>query len=244
MKSFKVKMFVCFLIVFSNSVKSQNLETLATYYDYAGTQVKEVYTVKKGSGIKQGMYRLYDENRMLIFEVPFINNLKNGVARQYFNQADVLFHEKPMLAYGKLMNLMTYKNDELNGSYKIYAYEKGKQILRYDNTWFNGEIIKETEFYNNGKKKSSLQKNGVCNYWYETGEKMSEFTNIENTSVGIQTEWFKNGKINIQGTWNNESKQEGIWKNWDENGNLTETLYENGIDIEEEKVLKENVLLR
>ena len=42
MKNLKVKLLVCLLFVFASSVKSQNLETFKTYYDYARTQVKEV----------------------------------------------------------------------------------------------------------------------------------------------------------------------------------------------------------
>jgi hypothetical protein len=97
-------------------------------------------------------------------------------------------------------------------------------------------LIKDIEYYANGNKKELKQKNGVCNMWYETGEKMFEYTNVNNLNVGLHTEWFKNGKINIQGIYDDKGKEQGIWKRWDENGILTETLYENGIDVEKEKI--------
>lgn len=239
MKSFKIKLLICILFCFSISVKSQSLETIKVYYDYARTQIKEVYTVKKGSGIKEGVYKFYDENRMLILEVQYSNNMKNGIAKSYYDYGKSSITSKPSLFYGKLEYSMTYKDDELDGSYKSYTYETGKQTLKFDTFWSNGELIKSTEYYNNGNKKEIKQKNGICNMWYETGEKMLEYTNVNFMNIGSHTEWFKNGKINIQGTWNNESKEEGIWKQWDENGILTETLYDNGVDVEKDKALKE-----
>lgn len=236
MKSFKVKLFVCLLFCFSISVKSQNLETVKVYYDYARTQIKEVYTVKKGSGIKQGIYKFYDEDRMLILEIPYSNNLKNGVAKSYCTAGRASLELKPMFYYGKLEHSITYKDDELDGSYKTYNYDTGKQVLKFDRVWSNGELIKDIEYYANGNKKELKQKNGVCNMWYETGEKMFEYTNVNNVNVGLHTEWFKNGKINIQGIYDDKGKEQGIWKRWDENGILTETLYENGIDVEKEKI--------
>lgn len=238
MKNLKVKLLVCLLFVFASSVKSQNLETFKTYYDYARTQVKEVYTVKKGSGIKQGVYKFYDENRMLILEIPYINNLKNGVAFSYCSGGEASLYEKPMLIYGKLIHSITYKDDELDGSYKTFGYENGKKILRFDRIWSNGLLIKDIEYYDNGIKKKLFQRNGICNQWYETGEKMLEFTNVDNVSIGLHTEWFKNGKINVLGSYNSNGKEDGIWKMYDENGNLTETLYENGVDVEKDKERK------
>lgn len=242
MKKLKVKLFFCLLFVFGSAVKAQNLETFKTYYDYARTQVKEVYTVKKGSGIRQGIYKLYDENRMLINETPYSNNLKNGVSKLYCSAGEASLEDKPMLVYGKIKHMISYKNDELDGSYKTYFYENGKQILRFDRIWSNGELVKDTEYYNNGKKKIFLQKNGVCNMWYETGEKLLEYTNVENVDIGLNTGWLKNGKINVLGNTNKNGNEEGVWKRWDENGNLTETVYENGIDVEKEKLQKEKEL--
>lgn len=42
-------------------------------------------------------------------------------------------------------------------------------------------------------------------------------------------------KINVQGTYNDKGKEQGIWNQWDENGILTETLYDNGVDVKKEK---------
>lgn len=239
MKSFKIKLFVCLLFCFSISVKSQNLETIKVYYDYARTQLKEVYTVKTGSGIKQGVYKFYDENRMLILEIPYINNMKNGIAKTYYDAGTASIALKPAFYYGKLAYSMTYKDDELDGSYKSYVYETGNQILKLDTLWSKGELIKSTEYYKNGNKKELKQKNGVCNMWYETGEKMFEYTNVNNVNVGLHTEWFKNGRINVQGIWNENGKEQGIWKFWDENGILTEKLYESGVDVNKERLEKE-----
>ena len=133
---------------------------------------------------------------------------------------------------------MTYKNDELDGSYKTYNYDTGKQILKFDRIWSKGELIKDSEYYDNGIRKELKQKNGVCNMWYQTGEKMFEYSNIDNVNVGLHTEWFKNGKINVQGSYNDKGKEQGIWKQFDENGMLTETIYENGVDVEKIKAKK------
>lgn len=57
-----------------------------------------------------------------------------------------------------------------------------------------------------------------------------------------KTKKFKNGKINVLGNYNTYGREVGIWKIWDENGVLTETLYENGIDILEDKARKEKQL--
>lgn len=239
MKSFKIKFFVCLLFGFSISIKSQNLETIKVYYDYSKTKVKEVYSVKKNSGIKQGIYKFYDENRMLLLEIPYIDNMKNGIAKSYCTAGSASLERNPIFFYGKLEHSMSYKNDELDGSYKTYNYETGKQVLKYDRIWSKGELIKDIEYYANGNKRELKQKNGVCNMWYETGEKKSEYTNVNNVNVGLHTKWFKNGKINVQGICNDKGKMQGIWKQWDENGILTETLYENDIDVLKEKIKTE-----
>lgn len=232
MKSLKITLLVCLLFGFSVSVKSQNLETVKIYYDYAKTRIKETYSVKRNSGIKQGIYKFYDQDRMLLLEIPYVNNMKNGIAKSYITAGSASLERKPMFYYGKLEHIMTYKDDELDGSYKTYNYDTGKQVLKFDRLWATSELIKDIEYYDNGIKKELKQKNGVCNMWYEIGEKMFEYSNINNVNVGLHTEWFKNGKINVQGTYNDKGKEQGIWKQWDENGILTETLYENGVDVE------------
>lgn len=235
MKSLKTTLLICLLFGFSVSVKSQNLETVKVYYDYAKTRIKETYSVKRNSGIKQGIYKFYDQDRMLLLEIPYVNNMKNGIAKSYITAGSASLELKPMFYYGKLEHTMTYKDDELDGSYKTYNYDTGKQVLKFDRIWATSELIKDIEYYDNGIKKELKQKNGVCNMWYETGEKMFEYSNINNVNVGLHTEWFKNGKINVQGTYNDKGKEQGIWKQWDDNGILTETLYDNGVDVKKEK---------
>ena len=238
MKSLKITLLVWLLFGFSSSAQSQNLETVKVYYDYAKTRIKETYSVKRNSGIKQGIYKFYDQDRMLLLEIPYVNNMKNGIAKSYITAGSASFERKPMFYYGKLEHIMTYKNDELDGSYKTYNYDTGKQILKFDRIWSKGELIKDSEYYDNGITKELKQKNGVCNMWYQTGEKMFEYSNVNNVNVGLHTEWFKNGKINVQGSYNDKGKEQGIWKQFDENGMLTETIYENGVDVEKIKAKK------
>lgn len=242
MKSLKIKLLVCLLFGISLSVKSQNLETIKVYYDYAKTRVKEVYTVKKNSGIKEGIYKFYDEDRMLISEIPYINNMKNGTEKMYCTAGSASLENKPMYFYGKLEHTRTYKDDQLDGSSKTYNYETGKQILKFDRIWSKGELIKSTEYYPNGNKKELNQKNGLNGAWYENGGKVVEYTGVDGIEIGIHTEWWKNGKMSVQTNYNKNGKEDGIRKNWDENGSLTETLYKNGVDVENEKTKNETRL--
>ena len=92
MKSLKITLFICLLFGFSVSVKSQNLETVKVYYDYAKTRIKETYSVKRNSGIKQGIYKFYDQDRMLLLEIPYVNNMKNGIAKSYITAGSASFN--------------------------------------------------------------------------------------------------------------------------------------------------------
>jgi uncharacterized protein len=80
-------------------------------------------------------------------------------------------------------------------------------------------MIKNVEYYKTGTKSSSIQRNGICNEWYENGQKISEYTNKNGEPEGKYIGWYENGTVKYEGQFSKGQKT-GVWKTYAENGTL------------------------
>ena len=134
---------------------------------------------------------------------------------------------------GKIRNKIVYKKGL---RYKFYMYnENGKKI--YEDIIKNN-IIEETEWYENGKKKNHefflLQEEGGSmytgkwTYWYENGKKKEERTYKDGEPDGKSTFWFENGQKWWELTYK-DGERDGLYTVWYKNGQKRlEDTYKDG----------------
>lgn len=108
-----------------------------------------------------------------------------------------------------------------DGSPKRVDYYSGEEPGKY--------LAKSIFYYENGQKRvegnynAEGKKHGKWAYWYENGNKWSEGFFTEGLDDKKRTTWHENGKLHFTGRLEN-GKRIGIWKFYDENGNVTKEL--------------------
>ncbi len=207
------------IVMIAGSVQAQTLQTIKTYHDpLTKTQLHEVYTVKANTPTKQGSYKEYDWGGILIDEATFSNNQYNGVHKIYFGSE---WNEPSDYRVGKIQQMENYVNGLPVGLSEQYQYINGQKFFLWQKVFNNkGDLIKQTLYHkSNGGKASILQLNGLCNEWYENGQKMSEYTHKNGEPDGKYMGWHENGKVKYEGQFSNGQKT-GVWKTYTEDGTL------------------------
>lgn len=183
--------------------QTQNLQIVKTYWDpWTKTQLKEVYNLIPHTQNKQGLYRGYDRNGILMTESNFLNGKLNGVVKHYYT-ADVRAQE-----HGKLGSIETYKNDVLDGLSEEYQYPKNIRVTVKSQTYQNGNLIKQTTYFDNGKIKGQMVQNGLTYSMYESGQKEFECNTVNGKGQGTFTSWYENGKVKERGRYEADKKKD------------------------------------
>jgi antitoxin component YwqK of YwqJK toxin-antitoxin module len=160
------------LTTFTVNLFAQNLQTVKTYYDpYTKTQLYEVYTVLAGTPTKQGAYKVYDKQGILVKESTYINGIANGPYKEYYSS------EYNLDFRGKIGLSSNYKKGQLDGTYEEYTYQGGRKCTKMTETYAAGVLVKEIDYkyYDDGKKGSS-----------------------DDAMTGDHTEWYESGKLRAQ----------------------------------------------
>lgn len=203
-----------------------------TYYENG--QLKERITFVNGDA--EGPYQSFHRNGQLEIEMNLVKNKIEGVRKTYFPN-------------GQLETEYTYKNGERDGAFKTY-YANGQ--LEESGTMIMGKMNGENiEYYSNGILLSkgtydeSGKENGTVTKFDTEGKKYIEFTfkkgslekivtfdkdekvvkTIEKSGKKIEFEnYYATRRLNVKGTINNGSR-DGLWKYYDNYGNLKTTEY-------------------
>ena len=202
-KSMKKISLVAILAMLSNFCIAQR--HVGTWYDYGKIHPHLDYYVNS-VGQKNGPYREYDENGVVVKEYNFLNGGENGVCIDY----EAGEHNKRLLK-----SKVTYSNGVLNGL-AIYYDEQGmpKQQGNYINDkkegkWWTIVPIQETDMPNlpEGFKFYKVEKNvksGIVQdgpfkaYYYPSGKLYSEgFTKNGESTNGV-TIYFPDGKLKMR----------------------------------------------
>lgn len=218
MKTLKTLAFIAFL----TPLAAQNLQTIKTYHDpLTKTQLHEVYTVKANTPTKHGTYKAYDINGTLIEEATMANNYINGVHKMYFGYA---WNEPSNYLVGKIQLMENFVNGTLVGLSEQYQYINGQKFFLWQRTFDSkGAMIKNVEYHKNGNKAISIQRNGLCNEWYEGGQKQSEYTNKNGEPDGKYCSWYENGNKKDEGMCAN-GQRAGKWIKYNEDGTILEEV--------------------
>ena len=185
-------------------------------------------------GAKTGVWKSFNEDKILISEQTFNNGKNSGTSKEYTNK-------------GKLAEEYIYKNDMLQ-EYKAYGSD-GKIV--YQNKKEGKNNYDATLYYPNGNKKregkvsngvldgkwknyningyltseenySAGKKDGKFTSYYENGNVKREIDYIEGESNGYYKEYYKNGKVKKEGAYIKD-KQVGVWTSYFSDG-TTESI--------------------
>lgn len=168
---------------------AQSLQTIKTYHDpYTRSQPEEVYTVIANTAMKHGAYKRYSSSGFLIEEANFNRNTLNGPYKMY----GVGFTAQEMQ---KLQLSANYLNGELHGEWVKYHVANNKYQIYLQQTYKNGEVIKEIQYDNNGNKIRDLTLNGVNTYWHDNGKMFRQLNKKDNIIYGPCREWYSNGQL-------------------------------------------------
>lgn len=129
-----MKVFLLFGVLLLGNACSNGIEKIQQY-DEAGNLTQE-YTIRKKDQLKEGVFKEYDSEGVLISEAQYEGGRLNG-ERKIYDQA------------GKVQNIEHYKNDTLQGAFQIF-YPDGS--LKVEANYINGNVEGEWHtYYENGQ---------------------------------------------------------------------------------------------
>lgn len=195
---------------------------IKTYYDpYQRTHVEEVYFIN-AKGQKNGLYTKYDQDGLKRLEIPYVNGVPSGLAKEYYEYALGTPGQEP------LYRTATYTNGKQNGITVYYDYYEGskrsmsgKRIKIGEEYYTNNVKTREITYYVNGKVNTDgYVVSGPQMKFYENGVKSLELhVNAEGVYDGEWHEWWENGQLGVEG-----KRKNGHWvgerKNYNKNGKL------------------------
>ena len=183
------------------------------------------------NGKLDGMWTIYDQYQTKIFEIPYNQGVRDGIATWFYpNQGKMRQAEfKQGLIDGDIVDF-----DEEEKVTNRQQYVDGRPIVR--NTTFYRPNVKKTEEYFLGKKlepedaddwweakptpyqaTGSPTQNGAAMAWYENGQPQKRGQFKDGKPVGQFTWWHANGNKQNEGFYI-DGKKSRRWTWWYENG--------------------------
>jgi antitoxin component YwqK of YwqJK toxin-antitoxin module len=191
----KFPLFAFYSIILLVACKQSDIETIEI--KDANQQIVEQYQQRKKNHAKDGFYKKFGMNNVVLEEATYKNNQLDGLQKFFYSN-------------GVLEISQQYVAGVLSGKYQKY-YESGKIALEQD---FTNGIMQglSTAYYENGnlKEKVTMQnneENGPFIEYYENGKIKTEGT----YKTPDDPEFVGN-------------KEHGILKMYDENGVLEKTM--------------------
>ena len=189
---------------------SQSTREVKGYYDIYSTKIKSIEQVTDDNKL-HGVQKYYYENGDLRDLLNFKFDKKEGLQKVFFHN-------------GKIKYANNYKNGQFHGESKEYAFDNEKYYLFKKGIFENGKAIESTKYYSNGNKWEYTVINGLCNMWYENGEKAMEYTFVNGLNHGETNTWNMEGKLIIKGNYK-DNQEDGIWEYYGANGEVIRTEY-------------------
>jgi antitoxin component YwqK of YwqJK toxin-antitoxin module len=167
------------------------------YYDYKKTKINEDYQVNS-NGVKNGYYKAYSKEGILIYSYNFINGKENGLCIDYAGERTGIASNLGIAktCFGKPMLERQFSNGQLLWE-KFYDCIEGKQVMVFKKTK-NDDHYEYVEFYSSGKLKEKY--NTKDNYKYK----------------GEYIKYYENGLIAEKG--NYDQGKIGTWVGLKDNG--------------------------
>lgn len=240
--------------------KNYLLDSTWVFYNERGDTIQKInYKANKKHGIKT----LFSSKCNIILEENFENDIKQGYTIHYYDtllfdsvakikQKEIFYEENMPVGNafeygldGRIITIIVYKKGTLMGKEFINRYDvnnKKTGIWKkfYEDT---GKIQQEATY-----------KNGLLNGYLKEYDKKGMLINVtlyingdpqlfaeELSTLDIKKEFYDDGTVKKEGTYDVTGKEHGKFKYYDENGNLELTeRYEHGILLAKGLVDKED----
>lgn len=205
-------------------------DTIITYYDRNGNEVKKRYCsyyqkIFKTDETTYGFLQYYSSGGLEISGSLLIENGAKTGPFLYYHKNGVKIKEE------------NYTNDKKNGSFKTWysygvqesegTYLQDKKSGLWTYWYFDGTVSGQGEYLND-------YKTGEWKTWYLGGEIASTGTYQEDKKEGAWKAWFKSGVLDQEGSYKND-KREGVWVFYFESGKISaRETYENGVAMKVE----------
>ncbi len=179
--------------------------------------------------VKEGYTRIYYPSGKIKLEIPFLNGMEQGFAKEYSEEGDII-------------TLIEYKRGFVIDRLKINRKDKNNWKQGRWFTFYPAGSIKLEGTYVDDKK------NGYFKEYSETGDllSVSKYVNDvrqeqaeEITKLTVLNEYYPDGKIKISGTYRNDVP-EGIRREYNEEGQVVKSfIFRNGIMTGEGIILED-----
>jgi len=221
------------LLKSEGSRKGYLLEGSWKFYGESGDLKKEI---QYKNGMKHGVVKIYNDSCVLVREESYVRDTLNGVNREYYSIGGKLNRTIPFkrgikdgVAYelskaGLIITMTTYQHGFIKKKEKINRKDtKGKQ-----GNW--------REFYADSSLFRDMRyKNDVLNGYYKEYDRSGKLIVAllyidgiiqenpeELTALRVRREYYENGQVKLEGTYNYLGEEEGTFKSFDEKGELLE----------------------
>jgi antitoxin component YwqK of YwqJK toxin-antitoxin module len=195
-KKMKIKLNISFvlmilsLLLFNHKLYAQKVITKKHY----GTNItKEQYQVN-AQGQRNGYYKSYNPDGVLLYSYYFKNGLEHGMCIDYAGQRNY----SNVYCYGKPLHERIMDNGKIK-SEKYYGCANNTNYLIYTKKLLSSDIYERVEYFPNGKIKekfnetsSYAKSKGSYEKYHENG-KLAEKGNIDNGRIGNWIGYFENG---------------------------------------------------
>ncbi len=160
----------CLGVVIAGGVLWYGNQPVRTYYPSGALQSE----VSRSFFKRNGIYRVYDEQSKLILEVPYVDDKKTGIQKEYFSNGkrrEIIYQQdvrngitKEFDEKKRLVKETPYSNDIISGTEKVYTKGDGRFDIPYVNNVISGKVvyIKDDEKigfvnYNNGQRSGAFE---------------------------------------------------------------------------------------
>ncbi|MDD5570141.1 MAG: toxin-antitoxin system YwqK family antitoxin [Bacteroidales bacterium] len=213
-----------------------------TITEYSGGFIisQEEINRKDDKGLKTGKWQFYYDNGNIKIECFYLNDLKNGIYKEFAENGNLLKIEKYQND-SLLINVSEVAKTEIKKEY--YANGQVKKMITYrynipegisreyseDGKVTDSKIYKDGKVIGVGIVPENGLKQGFWYEYYETGEKKGEGEYDMGKKSGIWKFYFKNGKTEQTGEYLRGGKPKGKWYWYYPSGNiLREEIFEDG----------------
>lgn len=234
---------------------SEGIIILLTHYQKGYVIRREFINRVDGSGKKQGLWKTFNDNDQLKIEANYVNDKKHGFYKLFDDNGNLIKIEKyendQLIAdavetrklemridyhqNGNPKVIGTYYNGVAEGVRREYN-EKGQVIQSY--IMKSGFIMGKGVMDNNGLKQGDWEEYYDERYAKPNEKILRAKGKYKNSKpVGEWNYFFVNGKIEIEGEYNENGKKEGLWTWYYPNGNIL--IQDNYVDGKKEGLYTE-----
>lgn len=228
--------------------KATQLDSLWKFYREDGILITEI---EYDSNLRHGITKKYNEEGFLITKTPYAKDKKEGIQLEYYPGSQHIHYERPYWADklegtgyqyaedGRVISIIEFEKgfidrEEVINRFDIKGQKSGLWIEFYDDLRFeDGTMAKKLEgrylkglkngYFREYDRKGEL----IATYKYENGKQIKD--PIELSNIEIRKEFHPDATVRLEKKFLN-GKAHGIWKEYNQNGELINTqAYRNGV---------------